>query len=100
QSPTQAPPLPYPTLFLSYRRAGPPPLLLRLLGPLVVLTSLAVLGTGLALIAHGSKEGGRLGSFAGFRLGALTLHKAAFVLWLVRLEEYTMNSSRDKLSYG
>src|SRR5947209_6114801 len=33
-----------------YRRAGPPPLLLRLLGPLVVLSSLAVLGTGLALL--------------------------------------------------
>ena len=75
---------------VDYRRAGPPPLLLRLLGPLVVLTSLAVLGTGLALIALGSNEGGRLGSFAGFRLDALTLHKAAFVLWLVVTSLHTL----------
>ncbi len=37
----------------AYRQAGPPPLLLRLLGPLVVLTTLAVLGSGLVLIAIG-----------------------------------------------
>jgi len=73
-----------------YRQAGPPPLLLRLLGPLVVLTSLAVLGTGLALIALGSGHGGSLGSFAGFRLGALTLHKATFVLWLVVTSLHTL----------
>lgn len=73
-----------------YRQAGPPPLLLRLLGPLVVLTSLAVLGTGLALIAVGSREGGSFGSLAGFRLDALTLHKAAFVLWLVVTSLHTL----------
>ncbi len=33
-----------------YRHAGPPPLLLRVLGPLVVLFTLAVLGSGVALI--------------------------------------------------
>jgi len=37
----------------AYRQAGPPPLLLRLLGPVVVLTTLTVLGTGLVLIAVG-----------------------------------------------
>jgi hypothetical protein len=61
-----------------------------LLGPLVVLTSLAVLGTGLALIALGSGHGGSLGSFAGFRLDALTLHKAAFVLWLAVTSLHTL----------
>jgi len=74
----------------AYRQAGPPPLLLRLLGPLVVMTSLAVLGTGLALIAIGSRDGGQLGSFAGFRLDALTLHKAAFVVWLVITSLHTL----------
>src|SRR5215471_16465349 len=37
-----------------YRRAGPPPLLLRVLGPLVVLTTLAVLGTGVLLLVVGA----------------------------------------------
>src|SRR5436305_10441279 len=36
-----------------YRAAGPPPMLLRLLGPLVVLSTLAVLGSGLLLILVG-----------------------------------------------
>lgn len=52
-------------------RAGPPPLLLRLLGPVVVVSTLALLGTGLALIAVGP-GGGRV----------LLLHKASFVVWL------------------
>lgn len=52
-----------------YVRKGPPAPLLRLLGPLVILSSLAVLGTGVALgIA------GRAGPW-------LLLHKAAFVAW-------------------
>lgn len=36
-----------------YRLSGPPPLFLRLLGPLVILSTLGVLGTGLALLAVG-----------------------------------------------
>ena len=53
-----------------YVRKGPPAPLLRLLGPVVVLTSCGVIGTG-ALLA-----------FAGPRPGPwLFLHKAFFVLW-------------------
>lgn len=66
-----------------YRAAGPPPLLLRLLGPLVVVTALAVLGSGLALVAVG--DSGRWQSFAsvgGFAVTPLLVHKATFVLWL------------------
>lgn len=54
-----------------YRRKGPPAPLLRILGPLVVLTSVAVLGTGVLLALAG--PGGQ-GNW-------LFLHKAAFVLW-------------------
>jgi hypothetical protein len=54
-----------------YVRAGPPSLPLRLLGPIVVLATLALLGTGLALIA--------VGPGSGF---VLLLHKASFVVWL------------------
>lgn len=54
-----------------YRRKGPPAPLLRLLGPMVILTSVAVLGTGVMLAVLG--PGGQ-GNW-------LFLHKASFVLW-------------------
>ena len=66
-----------------YRQAGPPPLLLRVLGPLVVLAGLAVLGSGLALIALGSGTFTPIGSVAGFSVNALTVHQASFIAWLV-----------------
>jgi hypothetical protein len=53
-----------------YRRKGPPALVMRLLGPLVMATSLAVLGTGVALAVAG--PGDRQWIF---------LHKASFILW-------------------
>lgn len=65
-----------------YQTAGPPPLLLRLLGPLVVLAGLAVLGTGLTLIALGRASLTPLVAVAGVRIDALTLHQAAFAVWL------------------
>jgi hypothetical protein len=53
-----------------YRRRGPPAPLMRLLGPLVIITSVAVIGTGVIL------------GFAGSGASVwLFLHKAAFVLW-------------------
>ncbi|NJC70527.1 hypothetical protein HC031_12505 [Planosporangium thailandense] len=65
-----------------YRESGPPPLLLRVLGPLVVFGTLALLGSGLALIVTGPRAGqASLGSVLGFPLDVLTLHKAAFVGW-------------------
>ncbi len=63
-----------------YRTAGPPPLLMRLLGPLVVVFTLAVLGTGVALILAGR---GSLFTVAGRPVDVLFLHKAAFVVWAV-----------------
>lgn len=74
-----------------YRQAGPPPMLLRVLGPAVVLTALAVLGTGLALIALG--RDGTYQPFvtvAGFAIDPFTLHKVAFVLWLVVTAAHTL----------
>jgi len=66
----------------SYRIAGPPPMLLRVLGPLVVLTGLAVLGSGLALIPLGDGSFTPLVTVAGQRIDPLTIHKICFVLWL------------------
>jgi hypothetical protein len=68
----------------SYVSAGPPLLALRVLGPLVVLTTLAVLGSGLVLVALGEQRA-RPGflSVLGHQLDWVTLHKAFFVLWAV-----------------
>jgi hypothetical protein len=62
-----------------YRSAGPPPTLLRILGPLVVITTLAELGSGLALIALGPESSRRvLFTALGQRIDTLTLHQALF----------------------
>jgi hypothetical protein len=53
-----------------YVRRGPPAPFMRLLGPLVMATSLAVLGTGVVLAVIGPGRG-----------PWLFLHKATFVLW-------------------
>ncbi|WAX58223.1 hypothetical protein M6B22_05520 [Jatrophihabitans cynanchi] len=54
-----------------YVRKGPPHPILRMLGPLVVLSSVAVLGTGIALVYTGPAH----------REPMLTLHQASFVVW-------------------
>jgi hypothetical protein len=53
-----------------YRRKGPPALLLRVLGPVVILSSLAVIGTGILLALAGPGQG-----------ILLLAHKVTFVLW-------------------
>ena len=75
----------------AYRKAGPPPMLLRVLGPLVVLSTLAVLGTGLALIAVGP-DGGRapLLTVLGYRISALTLHQGTFIVWATATALHTL----------
>jgi hypothetical protein len=56
----------------AYRRKGPPPVFLRLLGPFVVVLTVAVLATGIALLFVPTAD----------RSSWLFLHKATFVLWL------------------
>jgi hypothetical protein len=53
-----------------YRADGPPHPLLRLLGPVVVLSTVALFASGVALIVLGPQGGAVLG-----------LHKASFVVW-------------------
>jgi len=55
-----------------YVRRGPPLLLLRLLGPLVIAATVTVFATGVGLLVVGSAGGILAG-----------LHKASFVVWLV-----------------
>jgi len=55
-----------------YVQAGPPPLFLRLLGPLVVASTAALFASGVALALLGP----------GRTFGMLLLHKASFVIWV------------------
>lgn len=64
---------------LPYVRKGPPAPLLRLLGPFVILTSLAVLGTGVILAVAGPS-----GPW-------LFLHKASFILWFAVMTVHVLN---------
>jgi hypothetical protein len=60
-----------------FRAKGPPPALLRVLGPLLVLLTVVLLATGIALIFAGSQTplGNKL----------LLAHKVSFVLWIAVL---------------
>lgn len=55
-----------------YRRKGPPPPYLRLLGPLMVLSTVVVFASGVALLLLGP----------GSRSTLLLVHKASFFVWL------------------
>ena len=55
----------------AYRRKGPPPALLRLLGPVVVILTVGVLASGVALVLAPHS----------LRHTLLFIHKASFVLW-------------------
>lgn len=58
-----------------YRRKGPPPPVLRLLGPFVVVLTLAVVGSGIALLLAPTSMRNEL----------LLVHKATFVLWFAAM---------------
>lgn len=65
-----------------YRVSGPPPLVYRLLGPLVVLTSVAVLLTGVLLLLLGDQRSRQsIVAVAGIRVDWLFLHQASFFVW-------------------
>jgi hypothetical protein len=68
----------------AYRRAGPPPMLLRILGPGVVASTLALLasGVGLVLLGEGNSRS-VLVTVAGRRVDWITVHQGSFILWSV-----------------
>jgi len=63
----------YYTLSPSYRKAGPPAPALRLIAPLVVISTVAVFATGVALLLIGPSS----------RDVLVPLHKASFIVWIV-----------------
>jgi hypothetical protein len=57
----------------TYRIKGPPELILRLIGPIVVISTVAVFATGIGLLIVGPNH----------RDPMLLLHKVTFIVWLV-----------------
>jgi len=70
----------YYTGAIPYVRKGPPAPILRVLGPLVILTSVAVLGTGIVLAVVGPGSG-----------PWMFLHKATFILWFGVMTIHVLN---------
>jgi hypothetical protein len=62
-----------------YRADGPPHPLLRLLGPLVIVSTAALFASGVALVVLGPEGGAILG-----------LHKASFVVWLATMSAHVL----------
>ena len=68
-----------------YLHKGPPHPILRLTGPLVVASTLALLGTGIALLALG-RAGGQ---------DVRTLHKASFFVWVALMAVHVIGHLRE-----
>lgn len=65
---------------VAYRQAGPPQLVMRVIGPFVVLFTVVVLATGILVAVEGSTERHR--ELLGLPVTALFLHQASFFAWL------------------
>ena len=68
----------------AYVRKGPPNPVLRVDGPIVVLTTIAVLGTGIAGLAAGHAV-----------RWLIDLHKASFILWFVAMTVHVLGHILD-----
>jgi hypothetical protein len=64
----------------AYRRKGPPPIVLRVIGPLVGLTSVAVLATGITALLIGQDAGRQW----------VQVHKISFFAWLALMAVHVL----------
>jgi len=73
-----------------YRRKGPPPLLLRVLGPAVVVLTgvLFVLGVGLVVLPSSA------------RAPLFFLHRASFILWFIAMSVHVLGHLGESLRDG
>jgi len=71
-----------------YVRRGPPHPLLRLIGPLLVVTTVALLGSGIWLLQAGPARAGL----------PLTMHKAAFVVWFALAAAHVLAHVRETVA--
>nr|MDQ2727516.1 hypothetical protein [Actinomycetota bacterium] len=69
----------------AYRRKGPPPAVLRLLGPFVVATTVVMFASGIVLLVGPANWHSQL----------LFVHQASFVAWLVAMTAHVLGHARD-----
>jgi hypothetical protein len=74
----------------AYRAKGPPPALLRLLGPFVVVLTAALLASGIALLLAPLR----------WRADLLFVHKASFVLWFGAMAIHVLGHLFEVLNLG
>jgi hypothetical protein len=72
----------------AYVHKGPPHPVLRVLGPVVVLSSVAVLGTGIGLVYAGPPH----------RQPLLSLHQASFIIWFAATTIHVLGHALDAAS--
>jgi cytochrome c oxidase subunit IV len=66
----------------AYHQTGPPPIVFRVLGPLVVLSTLSLLATGVLLVILGDQTSQHvLFTVPLLRVNWVTLHQVAFFIW-------------------
>ncbi len=68
----------------AYREKGPPPAWLRIVAPITVALTVAVLATGVALLLHGPDSG-----------LLLLLHKASFIGWIAFMSLHVLGHLRE-----
>jgi len=74
----------------AYVRKGPPHPALRIIGPLVIVSSLTVLGSGIGLLAVGTSRRGFL----------LSVHQASFIVWVALMTIHVLGHVRGAAIEG
>jgi hypothetical protein len=74
----------------AYARKGPPPWLLRLLGPIVVGLTVVLFASGFAVLFAGR----------GWHQRLLFIHKASFFIWFATMTIHVLGHLRDSVTLG
>ncbi len=75
---------------VAYRHKGPPPAVLRMLGPFVVVLTIALFASGIVVLVGPQS----------LRHQALFVHKASFIVWLGAMTIHVIGHARETLHLG
>ncbi len=76
---------------ISYRRKGPPILLLRLLGPVLVVLTLIMLFSGVGLVIWAPTS---------MRASLAQIHRLSFILWFAAMTLHVLGHLKDTVTYA
>lgn len=81
----------YYTRRVAYVQSGPPPMLFRLVGPFVILTTVVLMVSGVLLILLGQAASRTpLVTIAGFRIDWIFVHKVSFFAWVAAMTVHVL----------